>query len=784
MMDRKSAPSQLPYSPKVLAMHLALLQYPILGKQIRKRMREQLFVKGIISRSRFEQEVHDKAMQSQERERVVPAIEEPPQDWHERYARIEEIQTEFYYATNFSYDDLQDIVEECLADKGAPRGGILPDFNPEIAPWSMLFAQARRYQELPPEQRSQVAHHLREILVVLVKGMLSDQLSFVAIAKEVLGIDDLDWVRHRRIGRGKIGGKAAGLVLAHKILRIDEPDDPPGLRESVVIPRSTFLGADMFYEFIHENELVEIVGQKYRSYDENVQEYPTVVERFLHGSFPSHHEKELSRLLERLGAVPLIVRSSSLLEDNFGVAFAGKYESVFCPNQGSSERNLADLCAAIKRVYASALSPDALVYLQQRGLVDYDERMGALVQEVVGERLADYYFPAIAGVGFSYNPVVWSPRIRREDGFLRIVAGLGTRAVDRVDNDYARMVALSHPTLQPTKGVRETVMYSQRKLDVINLETNAVEALDAQRLLDLDFPDLATVGSILADDDLRPAWMSGPTTTGGQLVLTFAGLLNNRRFTSVMRAMLAKLSRHYGRPVDIEFTVQIAPETPTGFRIHVLQCRQQSRRADGPDALTVVPDELSDDAVLFESRRMVTNGAVRGIRYVVYVDPEAYPTIESDAERLQLARAIGQLNGQLAGQTFVLIGPGRWGSSNRELGVPVSYGDIFNARALIEVALPHGEHPPEASYGTHFFQDLIEADIYPVPIYPEERDAHFDFAFFRSCHNALGDVLPAAQSFASVLRVIDLERDRPGARMEIVMNARQERAVGFLVGAH
>ncbi|MBW2526475.1 MAG: PEP/pyruvate-binding domain-containing protein [Deltaproteobacteria bacterium] len=780
MMDRKSAPSQLPYSPKVLAMHLALLQYPILGKEIRKRMREQLFTKGIISRSRFEQEVHDKAMQSQARELVQPAIEEPPQDWHERYTRTEEIQTEFYFATNFSYEDLQDIVEECLAGKGAPRGGILPDFNPEIAPWSMLFSQARRYEELPAEQRAEVAHHLREIIVVLTKGMLSDQLSFVAIAKEVLGIDDLDWVRHRRIGRGKIGGKAAGLVLAHKILTTEDPDDPPGLRETVVIPRSTFLGADMFYEFLHENELVELIGQKYRSYEDNVAEYPTVVERFLAGSFPGHHYKELSRLLEQVGDVPLIVRSSSLLEDNFGVAFAGKYDSVFCPNQGSRDQNLDDLCAAIKRVYASAWSPDALVYLQQRGLVDYDERMGALVQEVVGERLGDYYFPPIAGVGFSYNPVVWSPRIRRQDGFLRIVAGLGTRAVDRVDSDYARMVALSHPTLQPTKGVRETVMYSQRQLDVINLAENQVEALDSQKLLELDFPDVGAVGSILADDDLRPAWMSGPTTSGGQLVLTFAGLLNNRRFTSMMKAILAKLAKAYGRPVDIEFTVQIAPGTTTGLRIHVLQCRQQSRRANGDEDRAALPTEVGEDALLFESRRMVTNGAVRGIRYVVYVDPEEYPSVESDAERLQLARAIGQLNGQLSGHTFILIGPGRWGSSNRELGVPVSYGDIFNAKALIEVALPHGEHPPEASYGTHFFQDLIESDIYPVPIYPEEQDAQFDFDFFRSCHNVLGDVLPAAASFSQVLRVIDLESDRPGWRMEIVMNAQQERAVGFL----
>jgi len=165
----------------------------------------------------------------------------------------------------------------------------------------------------------------------------------------------------------------------------------------------------------------------------------------------------LREILARVGHKPLIVRSSSLLEDNFGTSFAGKYDSFFCPNQGSPEENLEALLRAIARVYASTFCPDALSYRRQMGLLDYDERMAILLQEVQGERHGDHYFPTLAGVGFSHNPFRWTTKIRQEDGFLRLVFGLGTRAVDRLANDYARMVALSHPqhgfSLSPAPGI-------------------------------------------------------------------------------------------------------------------------------------------------------------------------------------------------------------------------------------------------------------------------------------------------------------------------------------------
>jgi hypothetical protein len=226
--------------------------------------------------------------------------------------------------------------------------------------------------------------------------------------------------------------------------------------------------------------------------------------------------------------------------------------------------------------------------------------------------------------------------------------------------------------------------------------------------------------------------------------------------------------------------VQFDPRSPVGFRIRLLQCRQQSRRAEKH---VNVPAGIDEADILFRSGRMVSNGRVSGIDYVVYVDPERYREIASADQRHALARAVGELNVRLASATYILVGPGRWGSSNIELGVPVLYGDIYNARLLVEVALSVGGSQPEASYGTHFFQDLVEADILPLPIYPDESDGFVRFDFFRDADNALVRLCPSLAEHVQLLKVIDVPVAAHGKTLEVIMNDRQNRAVGFLTGA-
>ncbi|MGD2177069.1 MAG: PEP/pyruvate-binding domain-containing protein [Anaerolineae bacterium] len=764
--------------PQVLELYLQISQYPILGRRIRARMRQELFTRGVITREMFENEVKEKAVISQEREGLKdPFAQESIDVWQERLEQIRDHLTDFYFAYNLPHVLFEEIVQEVLADR-APGPAVSLSFNPELAPQSILLAQAKEYAGLPSEQRREVQHHLREITVVLTKSMISDQMEFVSLAKEYFDPEDFETIAQRRIGEGKIGGKAAGMMLAWKILQRENPADSLDLPGHVVIPDSYFIGADVFYDFHALNELDEFINQKYKAQEEIESDYPHIQEAYLGGRFPDRVSARLRELLSDAGKAPLIVRSSSLLEDNFGFSFAGKYDSFFCPNQATPAENLEALRGAIRRVYASVLSPDALLYRQRMGLVDYDERMAILIQRVQGQRYEHYFFPQLAGVGFSRNPFRWSQKIRAEDGLLRLVWGLGTRAVDRVANDYPRMVALSHPQLRPEFDANQIRKYSQRFVDLIDLRANAFVTLPVGEVLQSDYPSIRLLASEDKRSYLQPIYAPGALGQA-EFVLTFDELLENQEFVNLMRAVLQKLEQHYGRPVDIEFTVQISEERPRQFALHLLQCRPQSWR-EGGRGMGVSLEDIPPGDIIFLTRRMVPHGQVKRIRYVVYVDPTAYDRAPNHTIRLQIARVIGRLNKRLENERFILMGPGRWGTSNVELGVKATYADIYNTRALIEIAQTGTVGTPEVSYGTHFFQDLVESQIYPLPLYLGDADTVFRRRFFEDSPNVLKELLPGSAAYARYIKVIDVPSITGGRHLDLIMDSTQDEGVAYL----
>jgi hypothetical protein len=467
-----------------------------------------------------------------------------------------------------------------------------------------------------------------------------------------------------------------------------------------------------------------------------------------------------------------------LLEDNFGTSFAGKYASFFCPNQGTLDENLDALLVAIKRIYASVLASDPLIYRQRMGLVDYDERMAILIQQVQGDQHGQFYYPMIAGVGYSRNPFRWNPFIRREDGFVRLVWGMGTRAVDRVDNDFPRMVALSHPHLRPDSSAKEIRRHSQRHVDVIDLANNSFTTRAVAETLPLDHPTVPYLVSEDHGDYIQQTFSDLRLAQPENLVLTFDGLLTKTSFVPVMKAILHRLETVYEFPVDIEFTADlIRDQGQPRARIHLLQCRPQSHYVSNQQV--IVPPNIPDDAKIFSVNHLVPEGIVAGIRYIVYVNPEKYGDAKP-TEKLELARVVGRLNKILEGQTFILMGPGRWGSTNPELGVHVGYADLCNTRVLVEVALPRGESTPEVSYGTHFFQDLVEANIFPLPLFPAEHGAIFNRAFFQNAPNVLAALLPQDASHAEYIQVIDVPATTGGRYLEIVMDEDRNEALAYL----
>jgi hypothetical protein len=763
--------------PKVLTLYLALSQYPVLAPSIRERMRHEIFQRGIITPEAFHAEVREKAIESQRREGLSdPFGQEDPQVWEQRLRIIADNLTDFYFAYNLPYEEFEVLLKQALSGR-MPSQDVVLTLHPELAPWDMLFAEGERYEALPPDEREPIEHHLKEIKVVLIKAMISDHLAYLGIAKEWFDMTDLRTILEQRIGRGKIGGKAAGVMLAQCVLR---KSAQPELIERIEIPESWFLGADLFYQFNQRNGLNRYANQKYKSEDEIRADFPQIQTDFIQGLFADDTIAELRELLEQAGKSPLVVRSSSLLEDSFGTSFAGKYDSFFCPNQGTADENLTALLSAIKRVYASVYNPNVLLYRRKVALLDYDERMAILIQKTHGRQVGQYYLPDAAGVAFSRNQFRWSPRIDRSAGFLRMVFGLGTRAVEQVGSDYPRLVALSHPDLRPETAPRDIHRYSQSEVDLIDLSRNVFCSLPVGQILDHDTPHLRYIAQVYEQGDLkdlvsRPLGRSRP-----DYVVTFDGLLRRTDFPELMRRMLSTLEAAYQGPVDTEFALSLE-DTSSGVpnpRICLLQCRPQSHLQS---ERVVLPQDVPDELRLFLTQRMVPDGIVKDIRYAIYVSPEAYARLDLPARRLELARLIGRLNKVLEHERFILLGPGRWGSRNPDIGIPVAYADIHHAQALIEIT--DGIQAAEPSYGTHFFQDLVEATIYPMAIGLQDPQAEFNESFFEGGENILARLLPEDAPWDAAVRVIDIPAAADGLMLTIVMDGDQGEALAYLKAA-
>jgi hypothetical protein len=654
----------------------------------------------------------------------------------------------------------------------------LPEvFDPEFMPEGRLIEHALSIERLSPADRATLEHHLTQLKVTLIRRIISDQLRYINIAKQWFSVPDLADIHRRRLGPGRIGGKSAGMLLAARILN-NVADE--ALKGCIHIPESFFLGSDLMTIFVAMNGLMHWNDQKYKPEGQIRDEYATIREEFLAGEFPPEILSQLQEMLGQIGPRPLIVRSSSQLEDNLGTSFAGKYDSYFCPNQGTLEENLHDLTRAIAATYASTFKPDALLYRRSRGLQDYDERMAVLIQELQGEKWKSYYLPFVAGVAFSRNLYRWAPQIRREDGFARLVWGLGTRAVERVGNDYARLVALSHPSLQPDDNPEAIRYYSQRYVDLIDLQANAFRTLPVQEVLAAGYPEIRFLVQIEQDGYLVTPRSRILEADVPRLAVTFDYLLQRTPFPARLAELLRLLEQHLLSPVDVEFTVHVPEPGALSPEVHIslLQCRPQaSLRSTQQVSLPENPDP---EDIVFASRFVVPQGCLKGIRHVIFVPPEAYYALPSVEARHELGRLIGRLNAALEPKTFICVGPGRWGTTNPDLGVLVGYSDICNAGAMVELSGADFGPAPEPSLGTHFFQDLMEASIYPVAINLDRSDSQFNRAFFYETPSSLLDYTAASPEEAASLRLIEVEKFRPGWRLELIMDDEKGFAAAIL----
>ncbi|MBD3347218.1 MAG: pyruvate, phosphate dikinase [Chitinivibrionales bacterium] len=640
--------------------------------------------------------------------------------------------------------------------------------------WTRTFGQARECLQQGPDN-DQAYREAKILRDRLLRMAITRDNRLLELAQQHFDLIDLVEIGKRMIGTGLIGGKSVGMLLARAILRKNDPR----WKEILETHDSFFIGSDLFYSYLITNGCWWL-RRKLKLSGEILDGSEDVQRKILSGTFPDDIKAQFSNMLDYFGQSPIIVRSSSLLEDAYGNAFSGKYESVFCANQGSPPDRLEEFMDAVRTVYASTMRKEALAYRKHWGLLDQDEQMALLVQRVSGDINGTFYYPHVAGVGFSFNPYAWSPDIDPGKGMLRLVFGLGTHAVDRVDDDYTRIVALNAPDKRPESNFDQVRKYAQRRVDVLDLKEN--------RHISHDFENVAQNASDLPldifasrDEEMERRAREHKMSTVFSYVLTFDKLLKQTDFVSDMRSMLQILQKAYNYPVDIEFTANFVEENL--YRINLVQCRPF--QVKGEFRTVESPGKIAMKNIIFQTRGPIIGNSISDtIERLVYVVPSHYTSLSMN-ERYSLARVIGKLThlhekNNSVQKTIALIGPGRWGTTSPSLGVPVSFTDINTVSVLCELAFMHEGLIPDVSLGTHFFNDLVEMDMLYLAIYPKREGHRFNENFLMSSPNRFPELLPDAASWSECIRVIDFENFDSKRNICLNVNALTQEGVCYI----
>ena len=579
--------------------------------------------------------------------------------------------------------------------------------------------------------------------------MMTKDEKMLSKIKEYFTFEDYITIYDRRVGSGLVGGKSCGMLLARKIIEKEcpeiynnfEPDD------------SFYIGSDLFYTYIVSNDLWDL-RVKQRT-EEGYYKYGKELEEGLkNGVFSDEIKKAFIHILDYFGQNPIIVRSSSFLEDGYGNAFAGKYESVFCANRGSLEERLAAFENAVKIVYSSTMNISALEYRKINDLDDTDEQMALLVQRVSGSYYGDYFFPTAAGVGFSYSPYSPLPDMDNTKGMLRLVMGLGTKAVDRTKKDYPRIINLDKPEVTLTKDIKEKHRYSQHYLDVIDLKNVNLHDIPIDEGLDI-IPRYAK--RVLVEHDREAERMFRDRGQRREIVfVNCEGIVKNHEFIDEMKTIMNTLETAYDYPVDIEYTVNVGEDN--SFNINLLQCRPLQVSVNN-EAI-----EMPEDKNVFFHIKEASMGMSRKnkIDTICYVDPHKYYEYPY-AQKSSISRIISDVNAYCKNndKTAILIVPGRIGTSSPELGIPVVFADISHFSAILEEAYSEVGYMPELSFGSHMFQDLVEAEIYYGALFENEKKIEFNKEKLYGYQNILKDINPNLNDeIYDMIQVVDFDEDK------------------------
>jgi len=513
-----------------------------------------------------------------------------------------------------------------------------------------------------------------------------------------------------RIGEGELGGKARGLVAIRDLLDSRyETSRFPGVE--VYVPKMAVIATDVFDAFLDRNDLREIA----------LSDLPDdrMAEAFLRGEFPTEHLGDLRAMVEEVHT-PLAARSSSLLEDALFRPFAGVYETKMVPNnQPDVDTRFRKLVEAIKYVYASTYFRAAKSYVRATDRTSADEKMAVIIQEVVGERLGERFYPHVAGVGRSYN-FFPAKDADPKDGVVNLALGLGKTIVD---GGSSWIYSPARPKAPPPFGsMRDILRLTQLDFWAVNMGKPPAydPAAETEYLVKADLAaadyDNTLAGVASTYDAGRDRLVPG-TGNEGPRVINFAPLLSNAEvpLNNVVRELLSIGEDVLGEAVEIEFAVTLPKKGTTGARFGFLQLRPM---LVSEEEVEVSDDELAQPDLLLASDRVMGNGLVESVRDIVYVKHEIFESRFTQ----QIATQLETLNRPLleASRPYLLLGFGRWGSSDPWLGIPVNWGQIAGARVIVESTLPGMDKEP--SQGAHFFHNLVSFQVCYLCVRHDEGD--------------------------------------------------------------
>lgn len=633
----------------------------------------------------------------------------------------------------------------------------------------------RRYYDMAPVLHESCNPGKWGIQVSLIRRFLSDRTPYIDIAKNITDIEDFNQLLKKVIftteSRGKLGGKSALMFLIGQL--IEKNDDHRGLFKNVRMPKTWYITSDVIYHFMHYNDFDEIVEQKYKDSSQIRLEYQHIVQSFKNGQFSNDIIKKLSSALDDLQGRPLIVRSSSLLEDQIGSGFTGRYKSVFLANRGSKKERLEALMDAVADVYASTFSPDPIEYRVKNGLLDFGEEMGIMIQEVVGRQMGKYFLPLYAGVACSDNQYRWSTMIKRDDGLLCIVPGLWIRSAVREEKDAPVLTAPGRPESNTALRDGRATDYYPRNITVINMETDRLETIKIDDFMKENmtgFPDLDEVFSVTQNDHLEPP--SAGNASPDNLIPTFHGLLTRSSRPGQLKAVLDMLKQTFGMPVDVEFAVD-------GRDLYIVHCR--TRSCSAPNDAVPIPKDIPPERIVFTANKFITGGIIGDIKYLVFVDPSPQKPAADPESASRIRRLIGRLNKILPKKQFVLIGS--WKLARRcdddSPCVAITTDDISNAAALVDLSVQPTGNLSDFSFENLFSRELTGAGVQYFRLDPDDPEIVFNRRFLRSADNILTGILPENRTAVDDLRLIDIRRSTDGCILKILMNDDLNEAVAF-----